>query len=85
MNGEIGTGTQEGKDKKMAKEIYVIVADEGGCDNGPIVMETDVNVSSKKNAISRVDRLKETYGKCRLAKLEFVNVKHYGFRKHKED
>ena len=76
----------------MDKEMYVVVAD-NDCshavpstsrlyydEKGPIIFETYANEASKENAIKRVASLRGSYGQCRLARLEFVNPLHYGFR-----
>ena len=59
----------------MAKDIYVVVADKDGGGGGPIVFETDIENSSKEDAIVRIYRLDGMYGECRIAKLNFIEMK----------
>ena len=68
----------------MAKDIYVVVADndqyhkmpntdEPFYDNkGPLVFEAYVNKSSMEDMKAFIARLGGKYGKCRIAKLNFI-------------
>ena len=68
----------------MAKEIYVVVADNDKGfqmvgteelfhdEKGPLVFETYINDASRKNAKKFINILGGKYGKCRIAKLEFI-------------
>jgi len=70
----------------MNKEIYVVVADNDQPhkmpnsdkpyydNNGPIVFETYVNKASIKDAKVFSANLNGRYGKCRIAKLKFVDA-----------
>lgn len=71
----------------MAEDIYVVVADNDQFhkmpntekpyyDNkGPLVFETYVYDASMKNAATFITGLRGRYGKCRIAKLDFIETK----------
>lgn len=68
----------------MDSEIYVVVADNDQLhkvpngyepyydDRGPVVFEAYVNKSSMEDMEAFIARLGGKYGKCRIAKLNFV-------------
>jgi hypothetical protein len=63
-------------------DIYVVVADNDQAHNisgveyydkdGPLVFEQYIKTASLDNAKARINSLNGRYGKCRIAKLEFV-------------
>lgn len=68
----------------MAEDIYVVVADNDQHhkmpntdelfydDKGPLIFEAYVNKSSMEDMEAFIARLGGKYGKCRVAKLEFI-------------
>ena len=67
------------------KDIYVVVAEnnqphkmpntkkEFFDDGGPLVFEQYVRTADLESIKKRAQKLTERYGKCRIAKLEFIN------------
>lgn len=69
----------------LEKDIYVIVAEnnqphkmpntekEFFDDGGPLVFEQYVRTADLENIKKRAEQLTPRYGKCRIAKLQFIN------------
>lgn len=67
-------------------DIYVVVADNDQLitlpsgtivepdEFGPIVFEQYTNSASLENIKKRAEQLSQQYGKCRIAKLEFIDI-----------
>jgi len=62
--------------KDEISDIYVVLSENNllGDDDGPIVFEQFVRTASLENAKRFVSRLEPNYGKCRIAKLVFVDM-----------
>lgn len=58
----------------MTEDMYIVVTDNDGCDGGPMAIETYIDKASMKNAKAIIDRLGGRYGKCRIAKLNFIEI-----------
>jgi len=73
-------------DGGVMPEVYVVVADNDQGhkmpnrddlffdDQGPLVFETYVNKGTIEGAIEHIARLNGKYGKCRIARLEFIEA-----------
>ena len=67
------------------RDIYVVVAENDQPirisadwvdqidDKGPLVFETYINQATKENAAKQILQLNGKYGKCRIARLHFVD------------
>ena len=56
----------------MEQDIYVVVAETDGIEDGAIVMETEADGATVEKANERVKKLAGRYGECRIAKLTFI-------------
>ena len=63
----------------MSEEIYVVVAENDqphrGCydPHGPLVFEQYTRSADLESIKMRRDQLQQSYGHCRIAKLEFID------------
>ena len=62
----------------MRNEIYVIVCDNDSDPRGRIVVEEYVADATLENAQKRCLNFEKKFGKCRIAKLQFIEEKQNG-------
>jgi hypothetical protein len=72
--------------QRVMPEVYVVVADNDQGhrmpnrddlfydDGGPIVFETYVNKGTIEDAKAQIAKLNGKYGKCRIARIEFIEA-----------
>jgi hypothetical protein len=62
----------------MRNDIYVVVCDNDSDPRGRIVVEEYVADATLENAQKRCRNFEKKFGKCRIAKLQFIEEKQNG-------